>query len=81
MRIVATNPSREAISYVLRSARSDIVAGGQWKLIVPAESEALLNITLAVIHDATAGRQIVPFFVEGAAGRDSSDTFAVLEVE
>ncbi len=81
VRIVASNPSNEAISYVIRSARSGIVADGQWKLGVPAQSEASLNITLTVIHDVTAGRHVVPFWVEGADSLDSSDTFAVLEVE
>ena len=81
LRIVASNPSREAITYVIRSTRPGIVADGEWKLVAPAQSEASLNITLTVNHDVPAGRHVVPFVVEDATGLDSSDTFAVLEVE
>jgi hypothetical protein len=78
---VASNPSREVITFSIRSARPGLVADGEWKLVVPAEKEASLNITLTVNRDIVAGRHVVPFVVEDATGTDSSDTFAVLEVE
>ena len=81
LRIVATNPSREPHTYLIRPARPDIVADGQWQLVAPAQSEGALSITLTVGPNVTAGRHVVPFLVEEAGGLDSSDTFTVLELE
>lgn len=80
-RIVIHNPAREPAAYVVRPARSDIIAEGEWKLVVPAEREESLSITLTVDRDIAKGRHVIPFWAKTDRGLDSSDTFAVLDVE
>lgn len=80
-KLVITNPSDQPVNYVIRPARTDIVTDAEWHVVVPAEREKSLNITLNVVETVSAGRHIVPFWVSTAQGLDSSDTFLVLEVE
>lgn len=81
LRIAANNPSSKPVTYVIRPARTDIIADAEWKLVIPAESEESLEITLDVTSQLTPGRHVIPLWVQADRGLNSSDTFAVLEVD
>lgn len=80
-RLVIQNPTRSPAAFVIRPARTDIVADSEWKLAAPAEGEHSIDLTLTVAPDTPRGRHVVPFWVRTTDGLDPSDTFVVLEVE